>query len=274
MGHDLASFRLGDPPDIANPLPVNIPDVKLSEVAGHYSDREVIQKFGRNPTATAGALELVALSAEAFAGFLTAASAVRVKAGGNAADDSDAGLGARTICVEGLNADYIPCSTILTTEGADVSAASTQTFIRVWRAYVCDVGTYGGANTGVVTIETTTGAQVAVIAATHGQTELCLYTVPFGRTAYIRSFAATVEGGKPADVHLFQRQEAHVIAAPFTGRRLVHIFAALSGPSHHPFEAYKGPFSEKTDIFVMAEAFAGNSPSVSSSFDVVMINNE
>lgn len=246
-------------------------DPRLDEASGLHANRNVIQKFGRNPSVTAGDREIVAISAELYLGFLTAASAVRIRVGGNAADDA-AGAGARKIMVEGLDETWALASEEIITNGAAVSDPTTTTFIRVFRSYATDCGTYTGANTAAVLIETTGGLLVAQIAAGLGQTEIAMYTVPLGRVAYVRKISANVEGLKPADVLFLQRRNADVVAAPFTAARVFFVMSQLSGSDEHEFHAYEGPFAAKTDIFVDAVAASGVTPGVSASLDIIMVD--
>ena len=88
------------------------------------------------------------------------ATALRIKAGGNAADDA-AGAGARSVRLTGLSATGAVVSETLATAGASASAATTQTFIRLFDAEVIDSGTYGtqsvGSHVGDIVIENASG---------------------------------------------------------------------------------------------------------------------
>ncbi len=264
-----ASQLVGDFSDVLNMRMIT--DPRLDEAANRQVDRSTIHKFGRNPSVTASSREIVAHSAENFQGFLTAASAVRVRAGGDAADDAS-GLGAQKILILGLDENWASASEVVTTNGASASSATTTTFIRVFRIYVTDCGTYNGANEGDVAIETTGGLLCAEIQAGFGQSEIAMFTVPLGKEAYIRRVNAVVEGLKPADILFLQRQNADDVTTPFTSSRVYFVMSQLEGTSHHAFDAYEGPFPAKTDLYVEAIAASGAAPGVSAAMDIVMID--
>ena len=102
------------------------------------------------------------------------------------ADDAAAGDGARTVTIEGLDANYNHVSETLTVGG---SAGSVE-FLRVFRAFVASSGSSGG-NEGTISISSgaTTLAQIRTVGSPTvsglGQTFMALYTVPAGYTGYI-----------------------------------------------------------------------------------------
>lgn len=153
-------------------------EVSKGNIAGH----SVEIKFGRN-TATTGSSTEDFIAPFALT-YLTAASTIRIKAGGNAADDA-AGTGARTVYISGLDANYLEINDTITTAGASASTATTNTYLRVLRAYVKTVGS-SELNVGIITIEAVTGGTTqSLIPATDGQTEQVFYTVPAGKTGYV-----------------------------------------------------------------------------------------
>jgi len=255
--------RLNRGPQIATDVDVNdvhtlkamlagIPGVSM--VDGSIPGLTSIVKFGRNDNVGTTEEDLW-INGGTYTGWLTAASAVRVKAGGDAADDA-AGAGARKIMVEGLDENWEIATEEITLAGASVSSPTSITFIRVYRAWVTDVGTYGGDNEAAVLIETTGGALVANIEAGKGQTQLSMYTVPAGKTAYVLLARTYVAGNKNADVFFWQRQDADVTSAPFTGKRMWHPIDQVQGPAggDHPIPHV---FPAKTDIWASAVGPSG-----------------
>ena len=260
--------------DIDSQVVRTLSDPFLDISRGAIGGRGIVNKFGRN--VNVGTTEVVIWrSSAAYTGFLTAAVAVRVKSGGNAADTSG-GLGAATVTVEGLSSTFMQVSESITLAGASVSSATTQTFIRINRVYVTSVGTYSngtnGANIGDVTIETTGGVQVAFLSATRGQTQIAVYTVPAGKTAYLMRLNVVVDGSKSATVRMYQRRNADDVSAPFSGgRRIVHAFDALLGEASKMFPVFPG-FPEKTDIWVAATKDSSGTTSVGAQFDLVLVD--
>lgn len=225
-------------------------------VDGSVAGTSGVVKFGRN--AAVGATEEDIWEAGGtYTGFLTAASAVRIRAGGNAADDA-AGAGTRSIEIEGLDQNWNVAKETITTAGASASTATTTTFIRVYRVCVVDVGTYTGANTGTISVETTGGALMATVEAGLGQTQMAIYTVPAGKTAYVVSVSIYVDTNKTAQVYLWQRQNADDVSAPFTGKKIWRPFDGVSGPVDGPV-AFPYVFPAKTDIWASGVGPAGES---------------
>lgn len=116
--------------------------------------------------------------------YLTAAAVVTVTS--TDGDDAAAGTGARTVTVEGLDANYNQVSETLTVGG---SAGSVE-FFRVFRAFVASSGS-SGTNEGTISIASgaTTLAQIRTVGSPTstglGQTFMSIYTVPADYTGYI-----------------------------------------------------------------------------------------
>lgn len=245
-----------------------ISDPRLDEVLGRQGDRVQVNKWGTNP-AVGTSLEDVVFSGGLYSGFLTAGAQLRIRSGGNAADTA-AGAGARSVFIEGIDAStWDPRTEVLTTAGASASSATSGTFIRGWRAGVVTSGGYRGKNTGDIIIETTGGTLVATIPAGLGRSQVCVYTVPDGYTACVRTVFASVEGGKPADVLFFYAADAGVVSAPFTGAQHYMNLAGLSGASS-PIDIYAGPFAARTDLWASAVA-SSTTCRVSAAMEIILV---
>lgn len=264
------------------------PTSRLAQTVNQYSDVQItrdvssfdfetsrnklvglttLYKFGRVSAVTTTE-QVVWEGGTTYDGFLTAASAVRVKAGGNANDDA-AGTGARTIVVVGLDQDWAEASETITLAGTSASSATTTTFIRVFRAYVATTGTYTGANIGAVDIETTGGVLLVQISAGNGQSTIAVYTVPAGYTMFVRSIAAVVDGNKNVNVNIWQRQNADTISAPYTAKRLVESLPGISGAIGQESKAWRS-FPAKCDFWFTAAALTGTS-GVFVEFEAVLV---
>jgi len=220
---------------------------------GSVPGASVVHKFGRNDTViTTGTGADIWSPGGDYTGWIQTAVAVRIKAGGDAADDA-AGAGAQSVLISGLDQDWAPATDVVATAGASASLPTTTTFIRVNRCYVVDVGTYGagvGSNVGDIVIETTGGVVMAQIDALSAQTEMAIWAVPAGVTAYLSSFHVHVGGGsKTTTVSVFARENADVTSSPFGATRLRERFVELAG--YVPI-SYPSPprFTEKSDVWV------------------------
>lgn len=196
-------------------------------------------------------------------------TAQTVSATSTSPDDNAAGTGARTIEVQGLDANYQLVYDSITVNGAP----GTVEFLRVFRARVVTAGT-SGINEGVITVDATTDAiTVAGIgidgtgsnAAGRGQTFMSLYTVPAGKTAYLTQW--TVGCGKQNTDAV-----ATFMARPQGGAWNAKDIITVQATTYA--KDYKIPlqFTEKTDIEVRAYSTTNNSL-VSSTFNLILIDN-
>ena len=171
-----------------------------------------------------------------------------------------------------MDANWEATSETIATNGSSASSPTTETFIRINRAYVLDVGTYTGANTGDITIENGSGGtDLVVIEAEKGQTQSTAYTVPAGKTAYLTAYMVQVDGNKAADMNMFQRRNADDVSAPFTGKRLVIPITQLIGSLDRALESYVS-FPAKTDLWWSATTGSGASAAVSASYDMILVD--
>lgn len=234
---------------------------ELDMAKGRVADHMIFRKFGSNGT-VGTTEEMIWAQSGTFNGLLSTASAVRVAAGGDA-NDTAAGSGARTLTISGLDENFNEASETVTLAGTSASAATTTTFIRVFRAFVATCGTYttsglSGANTGAITVETTGGTTVAYIGAGIGQTQLGFYTVPANKTLFIRDMHFNVAGGKVATVRLFQRLNADDTSGDVYPRRLVSVWSEVDGMQDFTYE-HSMSFPAKTDVWFTGQAASGTS---------------
>lgn len=239
--------------------------VALGNVPGH----SLVHKFGRNaavPNGTWAFVTTVGQTAHA----LSAATAVRIKAGGDVADTA-AGAGAREVMVQGIDENLAEIAIAITTAGASASAATVETFWRAHRAWVSAVGTYGAGNTDDIVIENATGGtDIITISADEGQTQDSIWTVPEGSTAYLIGMDITVDAGKAADIRLFTRADMDDTTAPMPSKRLRKFFDGVLGhlPYHprSPSQLVAGP----ADVWVEARG-AGAGTEVSADFELLVV---
>jgi len=208
-----------------------------------------VRKFGQRSGITTTARQDVWTGTATTYPWPTAAAPVRVRAGGSAADAA-AGAGARKILVGGLDANWSEVSEEITLAGAGASAATAANFIRVFRAVVTDVGTYGGDNTGDIVIESTAGVELAHIPADYGQTRQTMWTMPAGHTGVaivIDIGTATNKSEMRADFHVREQADA----VPGKAARRIQSWLGLSGNiASVSFAGVQVP--EKTDLWLSA----------------------
>ncbi len=171
-----------------------------------------------------------------------------MKSGGNSADDT-AGAGCQEVRIVGLDESFLQVNELVATAGTSASSATTTTFYRVFQTHCTHVGTYGVANTGDVTIETTGGVITSFMEAEHGISEQAMYTVPAGKTGYVHTLSGTSDSNKIATYMLWKRQEIDVIVAPMHAVHLMIEWQTTTGVWNEEM-VYPMRFEEKTDVWM------------------------
>ena len=242
-------------------------DVQRGKVPGH----SMVHKFGRND-AVANAVWEGVLQVGAQFPWSQAATPMRIKIGG-AVTDTAAGTGAREVTLQGLNAAGIEITEALASTGTSVSLSSSNSFIRLYRAWVSAVGAYGSTNSDAIIIEnSTSGTDYITIAAGEGQTQFAGYSIPAGKTGYLLSLHLTVDAGKAADFRVFTRENLTDITAPMSAKRLKLYFDGILQPVIHKPYGAEFMLDELTDIWVEARG-GGATSQVSADFELLLVDN-
>lgn len=231
-------------------------------------------KFGRN-TAVGSTFAPIAVGGIYRTPQANAAVSLRIKAGGNA-NDTAAGTGARSITLTGLNAAGDEISETIATAGASASAATTQQFIRLYRAFVATSGTYATStapsHAGSIVIEKAAGSEDWVTIQDtdigRAQTQIAVYSVPRDRQAYITGIKISSDADKKVNLVLFQRQNILQTSAPYSAMRLVEEFTQIAGLHVLRYDQPLGPFPALTDFGFMGKA-AASTADVAVSFEIV-----
>ena len=218
-----------------------------------------IEKFGRQSDITNGTTATLWDGVGLYQ-YLTTPSILTVTS--DETEDNPTGPGAQTVEIQGLDGDYN-----LITETIPVGATGTLEFLRVFRARVVTAGSYG-INWGNISIDD--GTNVAIIDGGPnngpgvGQTFMCVYTVPAGKTAYLTQWSVS-SGKQNADTL------AKFVARPFGGAFNTKDIVEIQANNY--IKDYKVPlkFDEKTDIEV--RAYSDNGSSAASTFNLILIDN-
>jgi len=261
----------------ANNLRVTDAESIFAISKGDVVGTTTVHKFGKNED-VAATFEPLSIGAFYQTPQVAAATTVRVKAGGNAADIDTTGDGARKIVVQGLDETGALVSETISTNGEDAGTAGSITFIRIFRAYVSESGVYAGAGVdsmaASVTIEDSGGDDVWAIIHKpdigRSQSQIGQYTVPLGKTAFVFSYLLTTDSNKTVDFLFFQRGGILDAAAPYQARRTVVEEIGVQGHLNGTFEGGQA-FGELTDIGWMCKAAAAAQVTVD--FEIVLVDN-
>lgn len=238
---------------------------------GNVSGTSITHKFGRNDLIT-NLTEEDIIQVGATINFLSAATTVRIKSGGNAADTA-AGANAREVTVYGLDSNGDVASEAIATAGTSASSATTTSFWRVYRAVVTAVGTYGVANAGDIVIENSAGGTDLIqVSAGEGQSHHASFAIPSGKTGYLLSGEFQVDpatANAQADVKIYTRENLNDTSAPMSAKRLIRLFPNITGQfSYVPRSPVK--FNAWSDIWVAAESTGAGNTRVSAEFEVAV----
>jgi hypothetical protein len=242
----------------------NIP-ISAGEVDGYSA----IHKFGRNPN-VGNIPETIWMHGGIYQ-YLDVGSDSTIYAYSASSDDGPGNDGARTITVQGLDNDFNLIEETITVNGA----ASTASFLRVYRAFVATAGVLT-ANDGNILISTaasgggTVLADIGVIGTGTttglGQTQLALYTIPAGKTGYLTTWNIGVAPMNNAVTVTLLARELDG-SAPFRSKDIADIVGGYTTQNYSiPLR-----FPEKTDIEVRGTGDTGSV--ISSSFDIILVDN-
>lgn len=175
---------------------------KRDILEGHVERHKMIYKFGdsvlgNNTEEVVMQMSTPANEPDQLA--LTSNQALRIKAGGDAADVATTGTGARTVTIYGLNENYEEVSAVLLCNGISASTPTSSIFIRCWRARVSSAGS-GKVNAADIIIETTAGVEMCIIPIGLSQTQVSFWTVPAQHRAIVHRVDMDVDGNKTATV--------------------------------------------------------------------------
>ena len=208
-----------------------------------------------------------------------AATALRIKAGGNAADTA-AGTGARSVRLYGINALGDEVIEVIATAGASASAPTTNTFIRLYMVEVYESGTYGtqsaGSHAGNITIEDAAGtqdwAQIQLNGFPSGTSGIGSITVPRNHVGLVSAIQISVDQTKSTDLIILKREGVLQTAAPYKPIVKVQEFLGVSRSILIKFDVPLR-FPELTDIGLLAKVSNGTG-AVSVDIEVLMLEAE
>lgn len=242
----------------------------LQIAEGNVPGKSIVNKFGSNAAIPNSTFELVSSLSVPYAGFLSAPSTVRIKAGGNPADTA-AGAGAQSVFVEGIDDSLARVSVEIPTAGASASAETTELFWRVDRSFIGDAGSYATpVNTGDIIIETSGGAPDLIeILAGAGQSAHCFIAVPDGVKAYLIGYELSVDAVQKADLRLVTRARINDTSVPVAPRLVKRNWDGVLGPIPHQFQAPTLMLEGPGEIYAEA-AGGGATTRVSVSLDLIL----
>ena len=229
---------------------------ELQVSRGLITGHKRLFKFGYNPL-----IQNISETIWDYGGTYTYPTSALAMTVTSAAGATDNGV---VVTVQGLDSFYNEVSETVTLAGTG-TATTTQTFLRVYRAFLDD----SQNSTGAISI-TNGGTVYAYIGATENQTLMALWTVPLGYTAYIFQTdvtAFTEQNNKVATITMRIRDFGDNY---FRTRDKFDVFAASVSQRYQ----FPLPVPEKSDIEFRAIASSSNADlKIAARFDIVYIAN-
>lgn len=199
-------------------------------------------------------------------------NAVQLEIVSDDTSDTAGGSGARTVLVEGLDADWLPKSQLVEMDGDDEVTLSG-TWRRVFSARVVSAGSQGH-NDGVIDVQLAVSPNTIYcqIAEAIGQSSMCTYTVPAGKTGYVvglRAGLLRVASTTLASLALYSHDVTNDIDASKATWVLEHEFAigadtGLILPMR---------FTEKTDLDLRVIYCSADNTRIGGCMDLVIVDN-
>jgi hypothetical protein len=199
------------------------------------------------------------------------AAALQMTVSSTSANDTAAGTGARTVVVQGLDANYNEVTETVTLNG-QTAVTMSASLLRVNYAYVA---TAGSGNSAAGDIYIGTGTVTAGVPATtydiikfdYNNTTTGSYTVPANYTAYVSQglFSSGQSGGS-------NQVQGRLLTRGTNNIRMTAALTTLNnGVANYVFE-YPLAVPEKTTLEATAVGTANNN-SVSSMFIILLVKN-
>jgi len=164
------------------------PESELQISFGNFTNASAFAKQGQNPDIDMGVAEDLWEQGGLFV-FPAAAELLDVVS--TSTDDAAAGTGARTITIEGLDANFLEIVEIVTMNGT-TPVPTVAAFLRVNKAFVSTAGSTK-SNVGTLTADNTTSSNVLInMRPTDGISMSSIFTVPAGKRLLVTSFFASI----------------------------------------------------------------------------------
>lgn len=239
---------------------VTEPDVGVA--AGYFDGISDIHKFGHNG-AVGATLETLWNEGGIY---VYRSTAIAMKVSSDDVDDDDGDTGARTVEIEGLDADWNIIKETVTMNG-QTAVNTTKLFLRVYRMKVLTAGA-SLWNEGIVyagTGDITTGKPAVVhglIEQFQNQSLMAVYPIPAGFRGFITQTFISSAVAKAVNGGLFAREEGGLF-------QVKEHLSTVDGiaPLMHTIADF---YDEKTDLEMRARA-AGGGGDVSGQFELILV---
>lgn len=239
---------------------------------GRVGDHSRIHKFGGND-AVGSTVEDI-WEAGGIMTWLSSAATMNIVSTNSS--DASTGTGAREVKIYGLDDNFLQITTALALSGT-TAVTTRQKFRRVYRSIVTKTGRAGTnndnpSNYGAISISDSASAHVqSYIGAGLGQSNQTHFTIPAGKTGYIRDLTLTMDANKAVNVDMIARERADVIAVPLTASRHIRHWVGVQVPLVD--DIGDGTLPEKTDVWFNGSYGGGGTAAIDIEYILIMADN-
>lgn len=247
---------------------INVSSFFVDVSRGRFPSYKANLKFGRNPQSNTNSTpEDIWDGGGIYTGQpISAVETIQVFS--SSANDTSAGTGARTIQLEGLDADWNEQVEVVTLNGT-TPVTTVYTWRRMSRAYILTAGTLG-YNEGTITARhsTTTTNVFAVMPPQANQTSIGASTVPAGKIRVITNLysAMAITGGTSGSAN-----HAFLIRAQGGVFRRIRNIEVASGLPYNPEMSLGIVLPEKTDMRWRVSSVSNNGTISTAEFEFIDI---
>lgn len=237
-------------------------DIATGNIAGVSS----VSKFGYNPSISSIAFETIWEGSNAYP-WQTVADQLEVLSAN--ANDTSAGTGARTVELQGLDSSWNILTETVTMNGT-TPVTTTGLFLRIFRARVVTAGS-DLINAGNITIRdqdtsTTRAIITNSVGKSMGQSLMAIYTVPAGKTAYLKNMNFSSGKDLEQEYRLMARDNT-VTNAAWNVKEFVTGRGGFGDLDKFAINKY----TEKTDLDLQALSSANST--AGGGFELILIDN-
>jgi len=254
---------------LKHPQPIPPSDINLAVAAGDVTGTVALHKFGRNPDVdTTTDPETVWGNGGVW---VPPTQARQHSIASSSASDAPAGIGALTITIQGLDANFDEIEEDITMNGA-TPVTSSKSYTRIHRMFVLTVGT-NLRNVGTITATAITDATVScAMDAEKGQTLHAIYTVPAGKTLYLDHIYASLNKSASTSTAAVELQTRDVSTSGTAWRVRRHMGIHSTSGVNQAFFTPALKVSEKHDIQMYVVEVSASNSDISAGFDGFLVD--
>lgn len=238
-------------------------DSHLEIAAGKFTGYLPVNKFGTNGDIDVGTEDIW----EVGGTWTPPTSAGTVALVSTSASDTSAGVGARTITVNGLNGSYEDTTETVILNGT-TPVNTVNSYMIIHRILVATAGSSSTA-VGDITATSNGGGTpiLARILIGTNQSQIAIYQIPSGCTGYMSNYEGGMQGGGTLDLKCFIKPFGGVYNLKGT------LALNLTGSSYSKKEFYTPLKITEKSIIKMTGVANMNNTEVHASFDLILIKN-